>query len=344
MFYPPLQCRDASKNMANPQAYVSRVPSGTDEGWALHRHLKRLVAAAEAEHPGHVSKYFNFAAGVCSDFVVTEADLAPIRGKKVCAFDVKNNHENLITPKQGQDLFVLPHSDWYMLKPLMLALVYLGGRFVHTDNHEANISLGPVRPGGERNLVLHDFSRVIFREVDFQRHAQKVAEYKLLPLSLRYFQRLVARGVQHDLSDPHVLANLRRVWDLLGILGVIGQMDEESGEGESEESLKEVAKQIFLLVAKDKPVATAALVKVVNDAFEQVPALKAAEDAAAQAARAARAARDKENRSSKRSGRSAGKRSRSGRSANKRSAGRPSKSSSTRLRQLRRQRLMNLMN
>jgi hypothetical protein len=196
--------------------------------------IQSKVDSLEKVYPDRVAPYVNLSVASCLP-KLQKKDISNARGKS-CAIHpelqtegVKNGFDNLITPKQGDDLYKTGKPASILipaLKPLCRAILLLNSvDVIHSDLHTGNVAWM-----GDK-LVVHDWGRATTTRGDFingtlagvqgnMRHFKEYPQY-VRPCELTDECGL---GVYtHRLSVQQILAipRLMRVWDTLGLLGYI---------------------------------------------------------------------------------------------------------------------------
>lgn len=230
VYSPPLTCRGQPDLPAGK--YVSRVVDDPSE-IEIQTKVKEIVAKTEAEHPGKVSKYFNLMVSACDEFTIKPTDIHPNKRGEVCTNypklqtpgEIKKGDGlyNIITPRQRETIGVYRddkppvlsasrNKTLAALKPLLEALVYVRGEFIHDDTHIENIGWML-----DDRLVLFDWGSTTFGVTE--EFKKRIASFKELydeypelnPDEQNFKTSIVVFGTQ----EPERLAV---VWDLVGIL------------------------------------------------------------------------------------------------------------------------------
>lgn len=231
VFSPPLTCRGQPDLPAGK--YVSRVMDFPGE-IEIQKKIKEILAKLETTYPGKVAKYFNLMVSACDEFTIKPTDIHANKKGEVCTNypklqtpgEIKKGDGlyNLITPRQQETIGV--YKDYTKpptlsrsraetlkaLKPLLEALVYVRGEFIHGDTHIRNIGWML-----DDRLVLFDWGSTTFgitdefkesiaslKEIWDEEPDPKIEEFNFKTIA-------VVKGSQ----DPE---RLSVVWDIMGIL------------------------------------------------------------------------------------------------------------------------------
>lgn len=230
VYDPPLKCVDSMPELP-PGTHVSRVILSTDREVSNQMDVKQVIDQVEAEHPGMIAKYFNLMTDHCNSFEVTPEDVSNQKGEGCEVLTslkrpgVKKGYTNIRTPKQLENIVIgdkKTRSERLSrpadvtaraLYPLMKALAYIRGRFIHTDAHRENIAWMP-----DGRLVLFDWGRASIHTRTVQ---SLMIQFDINPDEYREYDQYafnVGMVVNEENKDPE---RLRAVFDLLSILRII---------------------------------------------------------------------------------------------------------------------------
>ena len=231
VYSPPLTCRGQPDLPAGK--YVSRVVNDPSE-IEIQKKVKEILARLETKYPGKVAKYFNLMVSACDEFTIKPTDIHPNKHGEVCNKSPKlqtpgeikkgDGLYNLITPRQRETLGVYHTYDkppvlsvsrnktLKALKPLLEALVYVRGEFIHHDAHMGNIGWML-----DDRLVLFDWGSVTFGVTE---------EFKK---SIASFKEVYDRDIEYGETDVNFRTSivvfgtedperLSVIWDLVSIL------------------------------------------------------------------------------------------------------------------------------
>lgn len=232
VYDPPVACE--GDPTPAPPGHVSRIVKSGEGEVATQTAIRAKVVELEKTYPNQLAPFVNLATSHCTpEFKKT--DIKNARGRS-CSIHpalqtegVKDAFDNLITPKQGEDLFKTnksPSTFIPALRKLFRAILLLNSAdVVHSDLHTGNIAWM-----GDK-LVVHDWGRATttrggFMEktlTDVQADLHYMKRYPQYVRPCELTEECGLAVYAHRLSVQQILAvpRLMRVWDTLGLLGFI---------------------------------------------------------------------------------------------------------------------------
>jgi hypothetical protein len=181
VYDPPLMCNNLPPGWVMPPNHVSRVVDSFKEP-KFQQALKAILKQVDAQIPSKplISSYFNVGTIFCSTFTLTKEDIRHHITGKSCpkthangmlrqAVHITGEDKlfNIITPKQKEDVAVngvLSRSKELTapgLGNLLMALVDVGGEFIHIDAHFGNLAWKYNDSINTDMIVMHDWGRAV---------------------------------------------------------------------------------------------------------------------------------------------------------------------------------------
>ena len=232
VYDPPVACEDDPTPA--PTGHVSRIVRSSEGEVQIQSAVRAKVLELEKTYPGQVAPYVNLATSHCTPDL-KKSDIKNAKGASCSIHSqlqtegVKDRFDNLITPKQGADLYktATPDSTFFpALRKLFRAILLLNSvDVVHSDLHTGNIAwVG-------NKLVVHDWGRAIATRGDFinktlagvqadLRYLKKYPQY-VRPCELTEECGLAVYSNRLSVQQIMAVPRLMRVWDTLGLLGFI---------------------------------------------------------------------------------------------------------------------------
>jgi hypothetical protein len=228
-------------SLADPiEGYVSRVVKEDAEELELQMRVRKVI-------PKAYQKFFVFAEGYCPNFVLDPSDSyvsytsdgrtiekdCTLFGKffqkttKRVLLTEADGYLNLLTPKLGLTLWATRRTYAVSkrlrnaMERLLKALIHLEGVLVYSDGHDGNIAWN----GDKTELVLFDFGRTLVSKRSYTSFYEMLLDEKTqkeLIVYKQYFFNVIAiqHFQQYDLGTVQKEC-LRKVWDLLSLLGTL---------------------------------------------------------------------------------------------------------------------------